>query len=118
MCNTTSLPQLHRISRSGFVEAVVRNGVRVHRYYNYDISKPEQLVARQRIQVLPQQYPHQLPQNAMTQWDTLLMDVTTITSRHMHTASGGQPHQWLVVAGPECKDFSPVGYSLGWDGKH
>ena len=46
------------------------------------------------------------------------MDVTTITSQHLHAASGGQPHQWLVVAGPECKDFSPAGYNLSWNGKH
>ena len=46
------------------------------------------------------------------------MDVTTITSQHPHAASSGQPQQWLVVARPKCKDFSPAGYNLGWDGKH
>ena len=100
------------------LDAVLRNGIRVHRYYFSDISKPAQLVAKHRVHQLALQYPHQLPQTAVAHWDALPMDVTTITSQHLHAASGCQPQQWLVVAGPECKDFSPAGYNLGWDGKH
>ena len=40
------------------LEAVLRNGVRVHRYYFSDISKPAQLVAHHRKQDLAQLYPH------------------------------------------------------------
>ena len=100
------------------LEAVLRNGIRVHRYYYSDISLPAQLVAAHRIQQLSILYPNQLPPSATADWNCLPMDVTQVTSQHLHAASGGSAQQWLVVAGPECKDFSPAGYSRGWDGKH
>ena len=34
------------------LEAVLRNGIRVHRYYYSDISTPAQLLARLRVQTL------------------------------------------------------------------
>ena len=61
------------------LEAVLRNGIHVHQYYNSDISKPAQLVAERRIQLLDQQYPLQLHRSAVAHWAALPTDVTTIT---------------------------------------
>ena len=95
------------------LEGVLRNGNRVHWYYHFDISLPARLVAERRIQQLAQFYPHELPMSAVAHWAALPMDVTVQTSQHLHAASGGSAHQQLVIACPECKDFSPTGYSSG-----
>ena len=75
------------------LKATLRNGIQVHRYYYSDISKPAQLVAMHLITQLARQYSRQLPPTAVAHWDALPMDVTIVTSQHLHAASGGQPHQ-------------------------
>ena len=101
------------------LEAVLRNNITVHQYIYSDISSAALQVARYRVHTLQHQYPHLLSQAAIEDsFSTLPMDVCKVTTALLHTAGAANGRQWMVMAGPECKDFSPAGHSKGWSGKH
>ena len=101
------------------LEAALRTGLVVHRYLYSDISVPAQNVAARRINALRLQYPHLLPASATQDTFTALpMDVTQCTTEKLIQAGARDSRQWLVIAGPECKDFSPAGGNRGVQGMH
>jgi len=101
------------------LEATLRNGIIVRRYLYSDISLPAQHVARHRLTQLHQRYPTLFPTTACTDTFTALpMDVAQVTPEALVQAGALQGRQWMVVAGPECQDFSPTGGNKGVTGRH
>jgi site-specific DNA-cytosine methylase len=102
------------------LEALLRNGVSILRYLYSDISVPAQQVAAFRCMTLHHKYPNLLPLSAFSATFTtgLPMDVHTITPAILSSAGALLGDQWIVIAGPECKDFSPAGNSVGATGFH
>ena len=102
------------------LEAVLRNGIRIQRYIYSDISAPAQNVARVRVAQLHRQYPHLVASDAFdAAFTTLPMDILQCTSAALVSAGArAAGEQWLVIAGPECKDFSPAGKSRGLSGPY
>ena len=101
------------------LEAVLRNGVPIRRYLYSDVSESAQWAAVQRAEYLASTYPHLLPRSALTDTLTALpMDIEQCTPAALIKAGARDRTQWLVIAGPECKDFSPAGLSKGREGKH
>jgi transposase InsO family protein len=101
------------------LEAVLRNGITVSRYIYSDVSLAAQNVARTRVLALSDSYPRQLSRQAV-QWafTTLPMDILQCNTQTLVSAGALQGEQWLVIAGPECKDFSPAGKNRGLAGPH
>jgi hypothetical protein len=120
------------------VEAVLRTGLTVNRYYYMDIDPVARHVARHRLIQLSAQYPTQFtPKAWMEAFDGLQdireFDGDVLWQRHCLSMSherewrrskgvhldftGAEPwnHQWLVVAGWPCQDYSPAG--LGKQGQ-
>ena len=101
------------------LEAMLRNHVKIHRYLYSDTSPAAQKVARHRVQQLHNKYPHLLSQAAIEDaFNTLDMNVHNVSSASLHSAGACNGQQWMVIAGPECKDFSPAGSNRGMEGKH
>ncbi len=101
------------------MEAVLRSGIVVHKYYYSDISPAAQQVAAHRVAAMLDLYPAQLQASALTYSFSLLPhDVATVTPADLVAAGARDGSQWLVIAGPECKDFSPAGHGQGLDGIH
>ena len=99
------------------LEAALRNGIQVNRYIYSDISPAAQTVARYRTQALTNLYPHLLKSYACDHaFTTLPQDVTKITPEQLMTAAVNDQSQWLIIAGPECQDFSPAGGNRGLKG--
>ena len=46
------------------------------------------------------------------------MDVKDVTSSQLRQADACDRDQWIVIAGPECQDFSPAGFGRGLQGRH
>ena len=101
------------------LEAVLRNGVPVQHYYYSDVNPAAQLVAKHRITQLHLQYPRLFPVAASAHaFDTIAQDVFQVTTAQLISAGAREDKQWLIIAGPECQDFSPAGGNRGYDGKH
>ena len=101
------------------LEATLRNGVRVRRYIYSDISEPAQEVAKFRLSQLQASYPGLLAASACQgAFNTLPMDIHQCTPDLLVQAGATHLMQWLVIAGPECKDFSPAGLGRGIKGRH
>ena len=107
------------------LEACLRNGIVIQRYLYSDISPTAQQVARHRIQDLRERFPLLLQEQAVRDsFSSLPMDIHRISVEHLEAlCPAPEPHshraqhaQWLVIAGPECQDFSPAGHSKGLDG--
>ena len=100
------------------LEAVLRNGIRVHKYFYSDICVAAQRVATHRLERLRVQYPKLLSAKAKEGAFQLPMDVYKLNSQLLADAGARDGTQWLVIAGPECKDFSPAGSNKGSAGHH
>ena len=101
------------------LEAVLRNGIVVQRYLYSDISPAARKVAAFRVAALQDMYPSQLLPEAVAGFaEVLPQDVSRVTPADLVRAGALSGHQWLVIAGPECKDFSPAGHSRGLEGVH
>ena len=101
------------------LEALLSNGIPVHKYLYSDTSAAAQLVAGHRLRHLRAAYPALLPETAVA--DSLVelpMDIHQVTSAHLVRAGALMGLQWVVITGPECKDFSPAGLNRGYSGKH
>ena len=101
------------------LEAALRNNIRIHQYLYSDINAAARKVARFRVYNLQRKYPHLLSQAAVEDaFSTLAQDVTQVTTAALITAGALRGPQWLIIAGPECKDFSPAGNNRGMQGIH
>ena len=101
------------------LEALLSNGVKVHKYLYSDISAGAIRVARHRVQQLQQAYPTLLSTTAIAHtFSALPMDVHEVGMTDLILAGAESRLQWVVIAGPECQDFSPAGGSRGWGGVH
>ena len=101
------------------LEAVLRNGIVVHRYYYSDTAPAARAVAAHRMAALQDLYPSQLPATATAQTFTAFpQDVSQVKPSHLAAAGATDSSQWMVIAGPECKDFSPAGHGRGLAGIH
>eukprot|EP00798_Chlamydomonas_sp_ICE-L_P001656 gene1656-biopygen14485 len=99
------------------LEAALRNGIQVNRYIYSDIAPAAQTVARYRTQALTNLYPHLLKSYACDHaFTTLPQNVTKITPEQLMAAAVSDQSQWLIIAGPECQDFSPAGSNRGLKG--
>ena len=94
------------------LEALLRNGVRIQHYFYSDISVTAQIAAQHRMLTLQRTYPALLPFTALGNCFLLPQDITCVTPQHL-LQTGLIDTQWLVIAGPECQDFSPAGASRG-----
>ena len=101
------------------LEAVLRNGITVRRYIYSDISQVAQTAAAFRIAQMQERYPQLLKGGAVADaFTTLPMDVVACGPSQLVAAGARDGTQWLVIAGPECKDFSPAGHGRGRAGRH
>ena len=101
------------------LEAVLRNNIPVLRYIYSDIELSAQRVATHRMTDLLNRYPNLLhPLATQCALTTLPMDVATVDTAALLRAGATDGTQWMVIAGPECKDFSPAGGSRGLAGRH
>eukprot|EP00798_Chlamydomonas_sp_ICE-L_P025867 gene25867-biopygen20359 len=103
------LIHLHNTPACRRLEAALRNGIQVNRYIYSDIAPAAQTAAHYRTQALTNLYSHLLKSYACDHaFTTLPQDVTKITPEQLMTASVNDQSQWLIIAGPECQDFSPA----------
>ena len=80
----------------------------------YHICPAARKVARFRVESLQKLYPNLLSQSAVEDaFSTLPQDVTQVTSASLISVGALKDQQWMVIAGPECKEFSPAGHSRG-----
>ena len=101
------------------LEAVLRNNIPVLRYIYSDIEVSAQRVATLRMTELRNRFPDLLhPLATPLALTTLPMDVAQVDSAALLQAGVLDGTQWMVIAGPECKDFSPAGGSRGLTGRH
>ena len=101
------------------LEAVLRNNIPVLRYIYSDIEVSAQRVAVFRMTELRNRFPDLLhPFATHMALQTLPMDVAAVDTAALLHAGALDQTQWMVIAGPECKDFSPAGGSRGLTGRH
>ena len=102
------------------LESVLRNGIRVVRYYYSDTDPAARAVAWHRLRHLSTVYPTLLqPQAWQGVFSSLPQDITRVTAEHLVPLM--QTHAevpWLVITGWPCQDLSPAGLASGFAGRH
>ena len=99
------------------LEAALRNGLVVQRYVYADKDKQAQLVAKHRVRHLQKNYPGLFPEVAAHQaFNHAPMDILTWDDYSLDNLGIEDPLQWMIIAGPECQDFSPAGANKGLSG--
>ena len=102
------------------LESVLRNGIRVVRYYYSDTDPAARAVAWHRLRHLSTVYPTLLqPQAWQGVFSSLPQDITKVTAEHLVPLM--QTHAevpWLVITGWPCQDLSPAGLASGFAGRH
>lgn len=92
------------------LEAVLKCGMRVDRYFYCDIHPVAQLIAQQRIEALQQEYPTQFTGKACSNTFCMLpQDVCYVQQGHIQQLG----HVDLVIAGWPCQGFSSAGQGQG-----
>jgi len=100
------------------LEALLRAGIRIKRYYHSDISPVVRKVAMARIERLRALYPRQFLPGACSKVFALPSDVRAVTSDHLIKEGALGTEQWMVIAGWECQDLSTAGSNRGLRGQH
>jgi site-specific DNA-cytosine methylase len=94
------------------LDALLRLGVRVNRYYYVDNDKVTRQVARFRLTELSARYPDQFPITAWTHAFDLPQDVRRVTDEVLDDIVGTVgDDQFLVIAGWPCQEYSPAGHA-------
>lgn len=94
------------------LEAALRNGLRIARYFYVDKNPMTQKVAKYRVEQLLDLYPSQLSKAATEEMMILERDVTQLVkppySVQLRELVKWTRNPWLIVAGWECQDLSPA----------
>jgi hypothetical protein len=93
-----TLLELHGRLGAG-LEACLRAGIHVTRYYYCDTSPHAQRLMLGRLLHLSSAYPHLLPPSAFAASHSLPSDVSSITTLHLQRAGAMGAAQWLVISG-------------------
>ena len=105
---------------SAGVEALLRQGVSVHKYIYCDTSVSARAISRHRLEFLTCKYPFQFPHSAWAgAFSTLPPDVYAVAEHPELLVSQARcldGTQWFLIAGFECADLSPAGSRQGLQG--
>ena len=81
------------------LEACLRNGIRVNKYFYSDPDVTSRMAARHRLALLSAAHPNHLPPEAWR--DTFLLvpqDVASLSAADLHQAGAGTGEQWMMIA--------------------
>jgi hypothetical protein len=98
---------LHMMLQAGFA---------IHQYFYSDTCQIASKVIRDRVVFLSNLFPTLLPPSATADMFKLPQDVRQFVRNDFAKATSLHTHQWIIIAGWECKDLSPAGNGEGLKG--